>query len=233
MKPWIRNTGLGAVALTSVATYELATEHEVKTVEGANVFAYMRGSPTSGHDQYAANIVDSTVTMSQYCWNGAVLLRDKNYGDVVFSPYAYSTECQFNNASLPTIPFTGGQNVDEDICDPDRDYSMQIVISNGNGYGPCVDYFITDENGRYVKLSFALPRIADYAVQINEARINAGLSPVHTRKMREYLSDSSDVDEIREGRWYGEHIDLQAAIELSTVPTSTPILTGVYYLILE
>lgn len=237
----LRNSGIGLAALAgSYVAYETFPEVEVQTVEGSKFNAYLGGRPDFGHDKYAASKVNSTVYVSGYCRYTTGYLETKKYGEPVFSPYADSVDCWFKSSELPTIPVTGFDNSNTNKCVEGRDYSSQIVVSAGQSYGSCIDYYVPKPGGGEDQLSFILPVMADFVIQINTALENAGYAAFHTYRIKRVLSASSDVDEIRDGEWYGEHVDIERAIELaleeSEAATSTAAwLNGaVYYpLLLE
>ena len=175
---------------------------------------YYHGSADDSHDAYYAGLVNADrVIFGNYCTynESSIDLLQAVKGDVVISGKAGSEDCIYRYWIFTPIPIVG----DDNACDEQLGNSpLAIFITNGCDWGEQIDFYVPSPS-----LSESMTIMANYIIALN----NAADHVLNIFELSYVLGESSTVDEIRDGRWYGQHIDIDKAIELvSPLPPPPP-----------
>jgi hypothetical protein len=191
--------GLAAVGILAIAL------NIIKVTTQPEETVYLYGAEGNEHDDYYAEFIDAPISWGQYCFTSEDLwdLVLSKPGDVYASMREGSIDCIYQHESLLGIPVVGGGNKGEELSG----IFDGIVISNGSDFGD-IDYYWPAPS-----LSEAMATFSDFLIRVQRARADAGLPYLDRYQMRNILSASSDQDEVRDGRWYGEHVDEDLAID--------------------
>lgn len=210
--------GLSGVIIVAIAStaifYPYSSEYHV----------YMHGSANVDHDVALAELVDSDVSFGLYCSDIRPLV-DTNEGDVYMSARADSYTCKYIHTDLIGIAVVGASNSIEDVGD--ERIPNSIYVSNGRAEGGAVDFIIFTGN-----LGDAMAYMANYIIDINLARMEAGLSTLTTDEMR-YLFNAAATDKV---------IDMELALDyavngipvepIEPCPICAALAGGAIYLLL-
>lgn len=197
---------------------------------------YFYGSDSTEHDKHLIESIEgANVRPGLYCSDVRDLM-DAKPGSFVVPGRANSYKCKYPLVENGPIPIVGASNSREYV--PGERVASWVFISNGYAYGPAIDYFVSGDHPlKRINLGDAMVWTANLGLEMNAARKVVGQAPMTVYEFKQALDDSSEVDHIKDGKFYGQEINSAEAVRLSTAATSTPIsvkwLSGILSLILE
>jgi len=197
--------GISIAIVISGAAFPVA----IATYEPTTITTYIHGSENVPHDVEHGELVNSAVKYGTYCSEDASELIFANRGDVAISMRVNSYECSYTSTSFDIIPIVGWDNEDRFVGDVKTPNS--IAIGNGLNYGHAIDYYID-----VFSLSQAMPMMANITIDVNNARVRAGMSMLTLSEMKLVLDQSSDQVLEVDGKYYGQIIDVERAIVIAT-----------------